>query len=95
LDAGAVKVITEARESGRSGICSGDGNIKCDLIQTISNSGISSNNLIFEAPNKSLQIYFIKQFGANVNLANISFDDVIGLETLRLGLRSDTLDCFE
>lgn len=95
LEAGAVKVITEARESGRSGICSGDGNIKCDLIQTISNSGISFKNLIFEAPTKSLQIYFIKQFGANVNLANIPFDDVIGLETLRLGLRSDTLDCFE
>lgn len=95
LEAGSTKVITESRESGRSGICSGDGSIKCDLIQKILNSGISSKKLIFEAPNKSLQIYFIKEFGANVNLANISFDDVIGLETLRLGLRSDTLDCFE
>ena len=95
LEAGSKKVITESRESGRSGICSGDGSIKCDLIQKIFNSGISSKELIFEAPTKSLQIYFIKEFGANVNLANISFDDVIGLETLRLGLRSDTLDCFE
>ena len=95
LEAGAVKVITEARESGRSGICSADGSIKCGLIQKIVNSGINSKKLIFEAPNKSLQVYFIKQFGANVNLANISFDDVIGLETLRLGLRSDTLNLFE
>lgn len=95
LAAGAVKVITEARESGRSGICSVDGSIKCGLIQKIVNSGVDFRNLIFEAPNKSLQVYFIKQFGTNVNLANIPFDDVIGLETLRLGLRSDTLNLFE
>ena len=95
LEAGAVKVITEARESGRSGICAADGSIKCELIQTIMSSGINFKNLVFEAPNKSLQVYFIKQFGSNVNLANISFDDVIGLETLRLGLRSDTLNLFE
>jgi phosphosulfolactate synthase len=95
LEAGSIKVITESRESGQSGICSKDGSIKCDLIQAILNSGINSNNLIFEAPNKSLQVYFVKHFGANVNLANIAFDDVIGLETLRLGLRSDTLNLFE
>ena len=95
LEAGAVKVITEARESGRSRSCSGDGSIKCELIQKILNSGINCKDLIFEAPNKSLQVYFIKLFGANVNLANIAFDDVIGLETLRLGLRSDTLNVFE
>jgi phosphosulfolactate synthase len=95
LEAGAVKVITEARESGKSGICSGDGSLKCEVIQKILNSGINFRDLIFEAPNKSLQVYFIKLFGANVNLANIPFDDVIGLETLRLGLRSDTLNLFE
>ena len=90
-----MKVITEARESGRGGICSVDGSVKCGLIQKIVNSGIDFKNLIFEAPNKSLQVYFIKQFGANTNLANISFNDVISLETLRLGLRSDTLNLFE
>lgn len=95
LEAGAMKVITEARESGRSGICSIDGSIKCELTQTILNSEINSKNLVFEAPNKSLQVHFIQQFGANVNLANISFCDVIGLETLRLGLRSDTFSLFE
>lgn len=95
LEAGAMKVITESRESGRSGICSADGSIRCDLIQEILNSGINLKNIVFEAPNKSLQVYFINQLGANVNLANIPFEDVIGLETLRLGLRSDTLNIFE
>ena len=95
MEAGAVKVITESRESGRSGICLPNGSIRCDLIQQIFNSGINLENLIFEAPNKSMQVYFIKQLGANVNLANIPFDDIIGLETLRLGLRSDTFNLFE
>lgn len=95
MAAGAVKVITESRESGRSGICSADGSIRCDLIEEILNSGINLEDLVFEAPNKTLQTYFIKQLGSNVNLANIPFNDVIGLETLRLGLRSDTLNLFE
>jgi phosphosulfolactate synthase len=95
IEAGAVKVITESRESGRSGICSADGSIRYELIQEIFNSGINLEDIVFEAPNKSLQVYFIKQLGANVNLANIPFNDVIGLETLRLGLRSDTLNLFE
>lgn len=95
MEAGAVKVITESRESGQSGICSADGSIRCELIEEIFNSGVNLEDMVFEAPNKSLQVYFIKQLGANVNLANISFDDVIGLETLRLGLRSDTLNLFE
>lgn len=95
LEAGAVKVITESRESGQSGICAADGSVRCDLIDAIFNSEINLENLIFEAPNKALQVYFIKQLGANVNLANIPFKDVIGLETLRLGLRSDTLNLFQ
>lgn len=95
LEAGAVNVITESRESGRSGICSRDGSIKCELIQEIINSGINLENLIFEAPNKSLQVHFIQHLGTNVNLANIPFCDVIALETLRLGLRSDTFNLFE
>ena len=95
IEAGALKVITEARESGRSGICSADGSIRYGLIQEILKSGVNLEDLVFEAPNKALQVYFIKQLGANVNLANIAFDDVIGLETLRLGLRSDTLNLFE
>jgi phosphosulfolactate synthase len=93
--AGSKWVITEARESGTSGICRADGEIRFGLINEIANSGIDIDKMIFEAPNKNLQKYFIEHFGANVNLANIAFNDVIPLETLRLGLRSDTLMMFE
>jgi phosphosulfolactate synthase len=95
LAAGATKVITEARESGKSGICRENGELRYGLIVEILNSGISADDLIFEAPNKELQLYFIRKLGANVNFANIAGDDVISLETLRLGLRSDTLELFE
>lgn len=95
LQAGSLKVITEAREGGTSGICRSSGELRIGLIEEILNSGIEMNNLIFEAPNKNLQIHFIKQLGANCNLANIAFSDIIALETLRLGLRSDTFFNFE
>ncbi|HEX6818383.1 MAG TPA: phosphosulfolactate synthase [Ktedonobacterales bacterium] len=91
LSAGAFKVITEARESGTSGICRPDGEVRYGLIEEIISSHVDSDDIIFEAPNKSLQTYFIKRLGANVNLANIALQDAIPLETLRLGLRSDTL----
>lgn len=90
LEAGATKVITEARESGTSGICSSKGEIRCSLIENILSSRLNINDIIFEAPTKPMQTYFIKMIGSNVNLANISFNDPIPLETLRLGLRSDT-----
>ncbi len=93
--AGAYKVITEARESGTSGICRADGEVRYGLIEEILSSGIESHNMIFETPNKSLQTYFIKKLGANVNLGNIGFEDVVALETLRLGLRSDTFFTFD
>jgi len=95
LAAGATKVITEARESGASGICRADGELRYGLIEDILQSGIDSNDLIFEAPNKSLQTTFIRRLGPEVNLANIAFADPVGLETLRLGLRSDTLLAFD
>jgi phosphosulfolactate synthase len=91
LAAGAYKTITEARESGTSGICRADGELRYGLIEEIIDSGLDMDQVVFEAPNKTLQTYFIKRLGTNVNLANIALDDVIGLETLRLGLRSDTL----
>lgn len=91
LAAGASYVITEARESGASGICKSDGELRYNLIEEIINADLNLNALIFEAPKKDLQVYFIKNIGHEVNLANIAFDDVIALETLRLGLRSDTL----
>lgn len=94
LAAGAVKVITEARESGTSGICRSDGEVRYGLIEEILESGINHEDIIFEAPNKELQNFFIHKVGSNVNLANVPFQDVIPLETLRLGLRSDTLQLF-
>lgn len=95
LSAGAAKVITEARESGSSGICRSNGELRYGLIDEIIQSDIDSRDIIFEAPNKTLQTYFICLLGANVNLANVPFQDAIALETLRLGLRSDTLLQFE
>lgn len=95
LAAGARKVITEARESGTSGICRPDGELRYGLIEEILQSSIDADDLIFEAPNKSLQTYFIRRLGANVNIANVALHDVIPLETLRLGLRSDTLLAFD
>jgi phosphosulfolactate synthase len=90
IEAGAQKVITEARESGTSGVCKTNGELRFELIDRILASTIDLTSIIFEAPNKKMQTAFIKRVGPNVNLANIPFHDCISLETLRLGLRSDT-----
>ncbi|MDQ1332299.1 MAG: Phosphosulfolactate synthase [Bacteroidota bacterium] len=89
LDAGSVKVIAEARESGTTGIYNEDGSINNEIIKTISGH-VSLENVIWEAPLKSQQAWFIKHFGANVNLGNIAPNEIIPLESLRLGLRGDT-----
>ena len=94
LKAGAIKVILESRESGMSGICDANGNLRSDLVEGISHSSFRISDAIWEAPNKKLQTILIETFGPNVNLGNIHFEDVIGLETLRLGLRSDTFHLF-
>jgi phosphosulfolactate synthase len=95
LEAGSSLVITEARESGRSGICRSDGELRFGLIEDILTSGIDVDRLLFEAPTKELQSWFVTRVGPNVNLGNIHPAGVIALETLRLGLRSDTLLHFE
>ena len=95
LDAGASLVITEARESGRSGICRPDGSLRHELIDDILASDVDPDRLVFEAPTKELQTHFVTRLGANVNLGNIAAADVIAVETLRLGLRADTLLHFE
>jgi len=89
LEAGAFKVIAEARESGTIGIFNEDGSINNTIIDAISHH-VSLDNVIWEAPLKSQQAWFIKHFGANVNLGNIAPNEIIALETLRLGLRGDT-----
>jgi phosphosulfolactate synthase len=90
LNAGAWKVITEGREGGTAGIYRPSGEMRTGLVDEIAHS-IDPENLIFEAPSKSSQAWFIRQFGPSVNLGNIAPDEVIPLETLRLGLRGDTL----
>jgi len=90
LEAGAWKVITEAREGGTAGIFRKDGDMRTGLIDEIAHE-VSVEDLIFEAPTKSSQAWFVKHFGPNVNLGNIPPEEVIPLETLRLGLRGDTL----
>jgi len=89
LDAGSVKVIAEARESGTTGIYNEDGSINSKIISAISEN-VKLENVLWEAPLKSQQAWFIKNFGSNVNLGNIPPNEIIPLETLRLGLRGDT-----
>jgi len=89
LDAGSVKVIAEARESGTTGIYNADGSTNNALIESIAEK-IGLDNVMWEAPLKSQQAWFIKEFGANVNLGNIAPDEIIALEALRNGLRGDT-----
>ena len=90
LDVGAWKVITEAREGGTAGIFDSDGGMRTELIGDIAMT-VGPANVVFEAPTKAAQAWFIKQFGPSVNLGNIPPDEVISLETLRRGLRGDTL----
>jgi len=90
LDAGAWKVITEAREGGTAGIFDSSGGMRTDLIGEIA-LAVGPVHVVFEAPTKAAQVWFIKQFGPSVNLGNIPPDEVIPLETLRRGLRGDTL----
>jgi phosphosulfolactate synthase len=90
LEAGAAKVICEARESGTVGVFRPNGEVRSGLIEEITDQ-IPVDSLIFEAPKKEQQVWFIKKYGSNVNLGNIQPEEVIPLETLRLGLRSDTL----
>jgi phosphosulfolactate synthase len=89
LNAGSIKVIAEARESGTIGIYNEDGSINNTIIGAIAEQ-VKMDNVIWEAPLKSQQAWFIKHFGANVNLGNIAPNEIIPLESLRLGLRGDT-----
>ncbi len=91
LQAGSWKVIAEAREGGNVGMFDPNGNIKENLIKKITNK-ISTSKILWEAPQKKQQVWFINNFGANVNLGNISPNDIISLECLRIGLRGDTFD---
>ncbi len=93
IKAGAWKVIAEAREAGNVGVFRSSGEVREGLVQEILTK-IDGDRIIWEAPQKAQQTYFIKLAGNNVNLGNIATNDVIPLETLRLGLRSDTFPFF-
>jgi len=95
IDAGAVLVTLETRESGRGGICRSNGELRYGLIEEILSSKIDHERLLFEAPSTDLQSYFVRRLGPDVNLGNISVNEIIPLETIRLGLRSETLLDFE
>jgi phosphosulfolactate synthase len=94
LAAGASFVITESRESGRSGTCRPDGQLRVDLIDELLGA-VGPEVLLFEAPTTVLQTHFVRRVGPDVNLGNVAPSDVVALETLRLGLRADTLEQFD
>jgi phosphosulfolactate synthase len=93
LEAGAWKVIGEAREGGNVGVFRSTGEVRSGLVEEILTQ-IPSEKIIWEAPRKEQQVWFIKLLGANVNLGNIAPNEVIPLETIRLGLRGDTFSFF-
>jgi phosphosulfolactate synthase len=91
LQAGASLLIAEARESGTVGIYLPSGEVRAELVESIL-AALPAERIIFEAPRKDQQAWFIRRLGPDANLGNIAADEVVALETLRLGLRSDTLD---
>lgn len=93
LDAGSWKVITESRESGKTGIYNSNGNIEKNIVAKIA-SKINIEHIIWEAPKQNQQAWLINEFGSSVNLGNISSKDVLSLECLRRGLRADTFLSF-
>jgi phosphosulfolactate synthase len=90
LEAGAWKVIAEGRETGTAGIFRPNGEVREGLINEIVHE-IEPDRIMFDAPRKDQQVWFVRRFGPDVNLGNVPADEVLALETLRLGLRSDTM----
>lgn len=93
LEAGAWKVIGEAREGGNVGLFRSSGEVRQGLVEEILTE-VPSDKILWEAPQKAQQVWFVKLLGANVNVGNIAPNEVISLETIRLGLRGDTFDFF-
>ena len=93
LNAGSTYVIAEAREAGNVGIYRGSGEVREGLVQEILTK-IPAEKILWEAPQKAQQLYFLELVGCNVNLGNIAPSEVIPLETMRIGLRGDTFDLY-
>jgi phosphosulfolactate synthase len=93
LEAGAAAVVCEGRVSGDAGLYDGAGAVREALVDALV-AGVGPERLIFEAPRRGQQAWFVRRFGPDVNLGNVLPGDVISLESLRRGLRSDTLTAF-
>jgi phosphosulfolactate synthase len=93
LEAGSTYVIAEAREAGNVGIYRGSGEVREGLVQEILTQ-IPEQKILWEAPQKAQQLYFLELIGCNVNLGNIAPNEVIALETMRIGLRGDTFELY-
>ena len=93
LEAGATYVLAEAREAGNVGIYRGSGEVREGLVQEILTQ-IPEQKILWEAPQKAQQLYFLELIGCNVNLGNIAPSEVIALETMRIGLRGDTFELY-
>ncbi len=93
LEAGSTYVIAEAREAGNVGIYRGSGEVREGLVQEILTQ-IPEDKILWEAPQKPQQLYFLELIGCNVNLGNIAPAEVIALEAMRIGLRGDTFDLY-
>ena len=93
MEAGSWKVIAEAREGGNVGIYRGSGEVREGLVQEILTK-IPAEKIIWEAPQKQQQLYFLELIGCNVNLGNIAPSEIIALEAMRIGLRGDTFSLY-
>jgi phosphosulfolactate synthase len=93
LEAGSTYVIAEAREAGNVGIYRGSGEVREGLVQEILTQ-VPAEKIIWEAPQKAQQVYFLELLGANVNLGNLAPAEILPLEAMRIGLRGDTFDLF-
>ncbi|UOR05285.1 phosphosulfolactate synthase [Hymenobacter aerilatus] len=93
LEAGSIKVIGEAREAGNVGLFRSTGEVRSGLVEEILTK-VPVEKILWEAPQKAQQVWFIKLLGANVNLGNIAPNEIVSLETIRLGLRGDTFTHF-
>lgn len=94
IDCGAWKVISEGRADASAGIYRSDGSLREHLIESILDSDVTPDNLVFETPHKRQMAWFIRRVGPNVNLGNVPLAETMNLETLRLGLRGDTVQHF-
>lgn len=91
LDAGAALVVTEGRQSGTVGTFDDQGRVRADVVEAVV-AAVGVERVVFEAPRSSQQAWFVRRFGPDVNLGNVTPTDALSVETLRLGLRSDTAD---